>query len=105
MLAALVFGAMSIYVKTIQSQVGDFITIYEAKDEIPPFTSLDETLLAKKRVRKRWASESAQVSLNALQGRRIGFTVEAGTTISATCSFPTLTLTRTNAKSRSTSIQ
>lgn len=89
LLAAIVFGIVSVYLKTIQSQVGNFVYVYQAKDEIPAYTELEESLLVEARIPERWVSESARVSLNSLEGRRIPFTLEPGTTITRDMLIPT----------------
>ncbi|MST48976.1 Flp pilus assembly protein CpaB [Mobiluncus porci] len=81
LLSLVMFSMISSYVNSVKAEVGNLVTVYQARDNIPAYTELNESLLRSVSVPKRWTSESSLVSLNALSGRRIPFEVESGTTI------------------------
>lgn len=81
-LAAATLIMMTRYASSVSSQVGPTVTVYQAKAPVPAYTPLSPDNLQAVEIPRRWAPESTQVSLKELQGRRIGFDVTAGTTIS-----------------------
>lgn len=76
------FFAVSTFVANVNSQVGQRVTVYQAKSPIDPYTPLSADVLDPVEVPRRWVAESSIVNLSELAGRRIGFRVNAGTTIS-----------------------
>lgn len=77
------FLAVTAFVANVNSQVGQRVTVYQARTAIDPYTPLSADNLTPAEVPRRWVSDSAIVSLSELTGRRIGFRVNAGTTISS----------------------
>ena len=82
-IAAGVFVAVAGYVGSVNRQVGPKVTVYRAARPIGPYQALSEQNLEAVRVPDQWASETSQVALDELVGRRIGFRVEKGTTITS----------------------
>ena len=76
------FLAVTTYVSNVNTQVGERVTVYQAKAPIDPYVPLSAESLVAVEVPRRWASDSAIVTLSELAGRRIGFRVNEGTTIS-----------------------
>lgn len=77
------FVAVTSFVANVNSQVGQRVTVYQAKVPIDPYTPLSADNLVPAEVPRRWVSESSIVSMSELTGRRIGFRLNAGTTISS----------------------
>lgn len=77
------FFAVSAFVANVNSQVGQRVTVYQARVPIEPYTPLSADNLEPAEVPRRWVSDSAIVSLTELTGRRIGFRLNAGTTVSS----------------------
>lgn len=77
------FLAVSAFVANVNSQVGQRVTVYQARVPIEPYTPLSADNLEAAEVPRRWVSESAIVSLSELTGRRIGFRLNAGSTVSS----------------------
>ena len=82
-IAAGVFVTVAGYVGSVNRQVGPKVTVYRAARTIGPYQPLDERNLEPVRLPEQWTSQSALLRLDQLVGRRIGFRVEKGTTISS----------------------
>ena len=76
------FVAVSTFVANVNSQVGQRVTVYQARQPIDPYTPLSADVVEPVEVPRRWVSESSILALSELNGRRIGFRVNAGTTVS-----------------------
>jgi len=74
-----VFFAVSTYVADVNSQVGSRVTVYQAKQAVVAFATLDDGDLEEVQVPRRWVSNSAQLRRTALEGRKVGLNVEKGT--------------------------
>ena len=79
--AVIVFGVVTSYVADVNSQVGSEVTVYRAARALPAFASLNEGDLEPVAVPKRWVSESAQMALGQLTGRKLGVGLERGTVV------------------------
>lgn len=81
LVAIAVFVILTNYVQAVSSQVGPTTTVYRAVGPIDAYVPLDAGNLEPYEVPARWASPSSQVELPELEGRRIGFPLEAGTVV------------------------
>jgi pilus assembly protein CpaB len=79
--ALAVFVSMMSYVSSVNSKIGDTITVYRAKKDIPAYQPLSAENLETFDVPRRWAASNTQVSASDLNGRRISFNVSQGTVI------------------------
>lgn len=79
--AVIVFGVVTSYVADVNSQVGSEVTVYRAARALPAFASLNEGDLEPVSVPKRWVSDSAQMALGQLTGRKLGVSLERGTVL------------------------
>ena len=77
------FFAVSAYVANVNSQVGSRVTVYQASQPIAPYTPLGPDNLEAVEVPERWVPKSSVLSLDELQGRRVGFRLNAGSTVSS----------------------
>ncbi|WP_241653496.1 Flp pilus assembly protein CpaB [Propioniciclava flava] len=89
------FVAVSTFVANVNSQVGQRVTVYQARQPIDPYTPLSADVVEPVEVPRRWVSESSILALSELNGRRIGFRVNAGTTISSDMLIPNSSLSST----------
>lgn len=78
-----VFVAIAGYVGNVASQVGSTVTVYRAADDVPAYTTLDESMLEADEVPVRWLSESAIVTPEDLIGRKPGVNVVEGTMLTS----------------------
>jgi pilus assembly protein CpaB len=88
MLLALVIGfgvflSVTSYVSNVESQVGSKTTVFRASATISPYTPLSLQNLEPVEVPERWSAPTTRLQIGQLEGRRIGFTLEAGTVISS----------------------
>ncbi len=77
------FAAVTSFVASVSAQVGNHVTVYRAKEPIDPYTALTANNLEPVEVPERWVSKSEVLRLGELEGRRVGFRVNAGSTISS----------------------
>ena len=78
-----VFFSVTSYVAQVASQVGAKTTVFAAARAIDPFTPLSAENLKPIEVPERWTSGTSRLELRDLEGRRVGFRLEAGTVISS----------------------
>ena len=78
-----VFLAVAGYVASVQREVGDRTTVYEAVGPIEPYTALSAQNLHPVEVPERWTSPTSRVQLSELEGRRVAFRLEGGPVVSA----------------------
>jgi pilus assembly protein CpaB len=81
-LGAVVFVAVATYVGNVQRQVGATIVVYRAARAITPYEPIVTADLEAVTMPERWTAPGTRLSLDQLEGRRIGFRVAAGTVIS-----------------------
>ena len=89
------FFAVSAYVANVNSQVGSRVTVYQARQAVGAYTPLGPDNLEAVEVPERWVSKSSVLSLDELQGRRIGFRLNPGTTVSSDMLIPSSALSST----------
>lgn len=82
-LAAAVFIAVVGYVGSVNRQVGPKVTVYRASVAIDPYQPLSNRNLESVRIPRLWASATSLVRLDELVGRRVGFRLEKGTTVTS----------------------
>lgn len=80
-IAVVVFFLVASYVGTVSSKVGSVVTVYRAADDLPAYTTLDESTIVADEVPERWLSSSARVTQDELLGRKVGVNLEEGTMI------------------------
>lgn len=80
-MAIVVFFTVAGYVASVSRQVGERVTVYRAATAIEPYQPLGETNLQAVRVPRVWTSATSRLRLEELQGRRVGFRLEKGTTV------------------------
>jgi len=90
-----VFVAVSRYVSQVESQVGPLVTVYEVARPIDPYSPLGPSNVEAKEVPRRWAASTAVTSLSALEGRRVGFALAAGTVVTSDMFIPATDLSPT----------
>lgn len=78
-----VFFSISGYVADVRSQVGNLTTVYRANQAVEPYTPLSAQNLEPVEVPERWSSPTARLELSDLEGRRVGFRLETGTTLTS----------------------
>lgn len=93
--ALAVFVSMLSYVSSINSAVGDKVTVYRAKENIPAYTTLGSDQLEPVQVPRRWTADQTILKTSDLQGRKIGFNVAQGTYISQDMLVPSSDLSPT----------
>jgi pilus assembly protein CpaB len=76
-----VFVILTGYVRNVSSQVGPMTTVYRAAGPITAYTALGSDNLEPVEVPERWTSETARLALPDIEGRRVGFPLEAGTVV------------------------
>lgn len=81
--SVVVFVILTGYVRSVSSQVGPTTTVYRAAAPIEAFVPLSESNLEPYEVPERWASPTSRLQLPELDGRRVGFRVEAGTVVTS----------------------
>lgn len=89
------FFAVSAYVANVNSQVGSRVTVYQASQPIAPYTPLGPDNLEAVEVPERWVPKSSVLSLDELQGRRVGFRLNAGSMVSSDMLIPSSSLSAT----------
>ena len=83
LVAVAVFVILTNYVRSVSSQVGPTTTVYRAAGPIDAYVPLDESNLEPYQVPERWAAPTARLDLPDLDGRRVGFALEAGTVVTS----------------------
>lgn len=76
------------YVADVSSQVGNRITVYRAAAPIAPYVPLSASNLEPVEVPERWTSSTSRLSLDDLDGRRVGFPLEPGTVLTSDMLIP-----------------
>lgn len=94
LVAIATFFVVTGYVASVNSQVGSRVTVYRATEAIEPYTPLSAKNLEPVEVPARWAPDSSVLSMSDLQGRRIGFRVNSGSTVSSDMLIPSSSLDR-----------
>ncbi|WP_338749351.1 Flp pilus assembly protein CpaB [Janibacter alittae] len=94
LVAVATFFVVTGYVASVNSQVGSRVTVYRAMEAIDPYTPLSAKNIEPVEVPARWAAESSVLSMSDLQGRRIGFRVNSGSTVSSDMLIPSSSLDR-----------
>lgn len=94
LVAIATFFVVTGYVASVNSQVGSRVTVYRATKAIEPYTPLSAKNVEPVEVPARWASDSSVLSMSDLQGRRIGFRVNSGSTVSSDMLIPSSSLDR-----------
>lgn len=89
------FFAVTAYVANVNSQVGSRVTVYQATGPIEAYTPLGPDNLEAVEVPERWIAKSSVLSLDELQGRRVGFRLNAGSTVSSDMLIPSSSLSST----------
>lgn len=80
--ALLLFGVVASYVSDVSARVGDLVTVYRAKADMPAFTTLDPTTqLVSEQVPRKWTSDSALVGVDELAGQKLGTPLTEGTIV------------------------
>lgn len=83
-----VFVAVTRYTAEVTSRVGAVTTVFQARSAIEPYTALSGQNLEPVEVPRRWTSPTSRLELRQLEGRRIGFRVEPGTTLTSDMLIP-----------------
>lgn len=92
--AAATFFVVMRYVASVNSQVGTRVTVYQASTPIEAYTPLSAQNLTPIEVPKRWVADSAILTLDELVGRRVGFRLNTGSTVSSDMLIPSSSLNR-----------
>ena len=92
--AAATFFVVMRYVASVNSQVGTRVTVYQASTPIEAYTPLSAQNLTPIEVPKRWVADSAILTLDELVGRRVGFRLNTGSTVSSDMLIPSPSLNR-----------
>jgi pilus assembly protein CpaB len=95
LVAMTVFVILTNYVRGVSSQVGPLTTVYQATEPIEAYTPLSEANLEPVQVPERWTSPASRLELPELDGRRVGFRLEAGSTIASDMLIPPSDLSST----------
>ncbi|QAY63490.1 Flp pilus assembly protein CpaB [Xylanimonas allomyrinae] len=81
-MALVVFVAVALFVASVNSKVGDLVTVYRAADDLPAYAEITEGSVTGEEVPRRWVSDNAVVRPEDLVGRRVAFNVAGGTMLS-----------------------
>jgi len=81
LLAVAVFAVVASYVSSVNSRVGDEVTVYRVARAIPAYTTLSDADLEAVRMPRRWTSDSALVDTSEVAGHKLGVALEAGTLV------------------------
>lgn len=93
--AAVTFVILTSYTANVNSRVGSRVTVYEASRPIDAYEPLGANNLKAVEVPERWASKTTILTMSQLQGRRVGFPISAGTTVSSDMLVPPSDLSST----------
>lgn len=94
LVALATFFVVTGYVANVNSQVGSRVTVYRATQPIEPYTALSTDNLEPVEVPERWVSKSSVLRMDDLLGRRVGFRLNAGSTVSSDMLIPSSSLTQ-----------
>lgn len=94
-LSIAVFVAVSSYVSNVESQVGPRTTVYRVAKPIDAYRPLGASNVEAVEVPRRWAPQTAVPSLRELEGRRVGFPLDAGTIVTTDMLIPSTDLSPT----------
>lgn len=94
-IAVTVFIAVSRYVAQVESQVGPMTTVYQVTEPVDPYRPLGPSNVEAVEVPRRWAASTAVTSLQALEGRRVGFELASGTVVTSDMFIPATDLSPT----------
>lgn len=83
LMAIVVFFTVAGYVASVNRQVGARVTVYRAATVIEPYQPLNDGNLQAVKVPRLWTSPTSRVRLDELRGRRVGFRLEKGTTLTS----------------------
>ncbi|MFV0461783.1 MAG: Flp pilus assembly protein CpaB [Nostocoides sp.] len=92
LIAVATFVVVMRYVANVNSEVGARVTVYRASAAIDPYTALSADNLEAVEVPRSWTADSAILSLDELTGRRIGFKLNPGTTVTSDMLLPSSSL-------------
>lgn len=92
LIAVATFFVVTGYVANVNSQVGSRVTVYRATKAIEPYSALSTDNLEAVEVPERWVSKSAVLRMDDLLGRRVGFRLNAGSTVSSDMLIPSSSL-------------
>ncbi len=95
LVAVMVFVILTNYVRSVSSQVGPLTTVYAATAPVEAYTPLNESNVEAIQVPERWASPASRLELPDLDGRRVGFRIEAGTVVTSDMLIPPSELSST----------
>jgi len=94
LVALATFFVVTNYVANVNSQVGTRVTVYRATQPIDPYVALSEENIEPVEVPERWVSKSSVLRLDDLIGRRVGFRLNEGSTVSSDMLIPSSSLTQ-----------
>ncbi|QAY64374.1 Flp pilus assembly protein CpaB [Xylanimonas allomyrinae] len=83
LLAVVVFAAVAVFVSSVNSKVGDVVTVYRAGGPIPAYGELTADSIVADEIPRRWVADDAVLATSDLIGRRVAFNVAKGTLISS----------------------
>lgn len=86
------FFVVANYVASVNRQVGARVTVYQAVEPIEAYTALTPQNLVAVEMPRMWVSDSSILNLDELVGRRIGFRLNANTTVSSDMLIPSSSL-------------
>lgn len=92
LVAIATFFVVTGYVTNVNSQVGSRVTVYRATQPIEPYTALSTDNLEPVEVPERWVAKSSVLRMDDLLGRRVGFRLNAGSTVSSDMLIPSSSL-------------
>jgi pilus assembly protein CpaB len=92
LVAIATFFVVTGYVANVNSQVGSRVTVYRATQPIEPYTALSTDNLEPVEVPERWVAKSSVLRMDDLLGRRVGFRLNAGSTVSSDMLIPSSSL-------------
>jgi pilus assembly protein CpaB len=82
LLGLVVFGSVVSYANNVDKQVGNKVVVYQAIRAIQAFEPLSSDNLRAVEVPEKWTAPTARVRLDELDGRKVGFRIEADTIVS-----------------------
>lgn len=80
--AVLVFVGVSSYLTEVNSRVGPMVTIYQATQDLPAYSTLSAENTEPVEVPARWAADNTVLQAQEIDGRRVAIALSAGAPIS-----------------------
>jgi len=82
-MALVTFVAVALFVASVNSKVGDLVTVYRAQTDVPAYAELTRDSIVEDEIPRRWVDDDAVLDPQDVLGRRVAYNVTAGTLLSS----------------------